>query len=373
MDRVRLPQESRPYLEDTYWKVRWPDAPDAQRWSEPVLIGPATGPTALTENEAQRIAWKNLLSAMQQNSITQQSKMTIANFVETKFVPEHVATKMPSSQAYYQNMLKHLLTPEEVGHVFRAESRMSRKRLEADPDWPYLSQVRLCDVQPDHVRRLTAAALDRGYSTHTVKHIRNVMSTIFSHAMQSNCYRGENPVSLATLPRMNRREAQVLTSSQAKEAIRLMKHPEKEMTLMAVFTDLNMSEIGGLQWKHVNLTEIDCHLDGEQIPPFTIAVRKHWYRDRLGSVKGCRLRNLQIPKPLLQLLSELRGRRKFTGPGDFVFASRLGTPVNQTNTVERKLKPLGRQLGMPSLSWQLICRTRKTLASELTADSCVAT
>jgi integrase len=137
------------------------------------------------------------------------------------------------------------------------------------------------------------------------------------------------------------------------------------MMLMAILADINMSEICGLQWKRVNLNATESDADGDPIPPRTIAVRKQWYRDRLEDLKPSRVRTLSIPPPLLPVLVKLRNRARFSEPDDFVFVSRQGTPVNQNNIVERRLKPLAVQLGAPSLSWQVFRRTRKILLAKL--------
>ena len=374
MKQDTLPQYSDPYLEGGFWKIRWRETVsdgkgmEKEHLQEPVFIGPATGPNGLTETEAQRIAWKNLLSAMQQSTLDRQSKMTIASFVESKFVPEHVAVKMSSSRTYYRAMLKHILTPEEVDRVFRSNLNKSRKRLEAVPNWPYLSDVRLCDAGPDQVHRLLSAAKERGYSIQTVNHIRNVLSAIFMFAKQERCFMGDNPVSLAVFSETARSGAPGLAFSEAKTALHLMKHPEKEIMLMAVLVDINLSEICGLQWKRVNLTGAELVTDGVRIQPRTIAVRKQWYRDKLGDVSRSRIRNLPISPLLLQILSKLKDRDRFTSSDDFVFVSRLGTPVNQNNVVERRLKPLAKQLGVPSLSWQAFRRARKALGTEFASQ-----
>ena len=374
MDHVALPQYFDLYLEGSCWKMLWREdvlnangLQDSHSF-EPVVLGPATGPSGITETEAHRTAWKQLLSVMQQNELANQSKMTVAGFVEKIFVPEHVALKMPSSQTHYQRMLRHVLTPAEVDRAFRHEPKSSNKGLEAASDWPYLSDLRLCDVRPEDVRRVIAAALARGYSAHTVKHIRNVMSAIFSYAKQGQCVR-DNPVSQVRLTEVLHKEADALTLAQAKDALRLMKHPEKELMLIAVLSDISMSEICGLQWSRVNLTEAELHTGGELLPPRTVAIRKQWYRDKLESLKDSRIRNLPIPEALLPILVKLRSRADFTGPDDFVFVSRQGTPVNQNNIVERRLKPLAKQLGVPALSWQIFRRTRKALLSEFGKQS----
>jgi len=115
----------------------------------------------------------------------------------------------------------------------------------------------------------------------------------------------------------------------------------------------------------LNISEQDQFSDGEMITPGTIAVRKQWYRGQLENVTMGRVRNLPISDQLLQILTSLRTRSKFTSPQDFILTSRLGTPINQTNIIERRLKPIATRLNVPSLSWQVFHRTRKTLELEL--------
>ena len=292
--------------------------------------------------------------------------MTIADFVESRFVPEHVASKSLSGRTHYHAILKHVLTPEEVDRVFQVDADKSKAKLKAVPNWPYLNNVRLCDTRPDDVQRLMSAALARGYSTQTVKHIRNVVGAIFAHAKKDRCFMGDNPASLVELPAMIRKEAHALTLAQTNEVLGVMRYPEKEMTLIAILTSMNMAEICGLQWKCMNLTEAWSNAFGEPIPPKTIAVRKQWFGGELRSVeKKSRQRNLPIPEPLLPILLGMSRRAEFTGPDDFVLVSRAGTPVNESNIAARRLKPIGKDLQMPWLSWHVLRRTHTTLAYEL--------
>jgi hypothetical protein len=41
--------------------------------------------------------------------------------------------------------------------------------------------------------------------------------------------------------------------------------------------------------------------------------------------------------------------------------SRAGTPINETNIAARRLKPIGKALEMPWLSWQVFRRTHAAL------------
>jgi integrase len=360
------------YIQGGFWKLRWrrhnPDAHGAveRHPCNPVWIGPATGPERLTKLQAERIARDNFLSRTGPVTPMPESAITIEEFVRDCFVPEHVASKMLSGRTHYHAMLKHVLPPETVDRIFHGDTTMPRKILKAVPDWPYLGGIQLRDARPDDVQRLTSAALARGYSTQTAKHIRSVVSAIFEHARKKFLFTGDNPARLVTLPGMNRQEAHALTLAQTREVLWTMQYPEKEMLLMILLTGMNVAEICGLQWKFVNLTDGWGDADSERIAPLTIAVRNQWFRTELAPVsKKSRIRNLSIPNPLVQTLLALSRRSDFTGPDDFVLVNRAGGPIREHHIAARKLKPIGEKLHVPWLSWHVFHRTHTTLAHDL--------
>jgi site-specific recombinase XerC len=365
MDWGRLPYHVDLYREGGAWKFRVNENLFNVRgfrehsWREPVHIGPATGPERLTRKEAQRVVWEKLPFGHQVREISPNGGMSIADFVEKSFVPEHVAIKGLAGRTHYRAILKHVLTPEEVHRVFKLDTENSRTRLKAIPDWPYLSGLGLSEIQPQHVEKLMLAARSRGYSMQTVTHIRNVVSAIFSHARKGNYFHGLNPASQVAVPGMSRKEAHMLSLPQLKAVLELMRYPEKEMTLLAITTGMNVAEICGLQWKHVNLSASSEGLNGEAIPARSIAVRKQWYRGELNSVKIGRTRNVSIPDLVLPMLGRLSQRSRFTQAEDFVLVSEAGTPINETNIASRRLKGVGQDLAMPWLSWHVFRRTRK--------------
>jgi integrase len=292
-------------------------------------------------------------------------EMTLADFVESRFVPEHVAKKRSAGRAYFHGILKHVLTPERVDRAFRIDEGSSRAKLRAISGWPYLDTVRLSDVDPDHVQRIIAAALERGYSTQTATHIRNVIRAIFVHAQRELSLPIANPASFVKMPDIVRKQAHALNMDQLRRLIAEMRSPEREIALLAVLTEMSVAEICGLQWKYVNLSEFRCMSDGEWISPRTIAVRKQSYRCEFGAVLNCRRRDIPTPDLLASLFRNIRSRKRFTGREDFVVVSRTGTPVNQDNVATRRLKAIGTRLEMPWLSWNVFHRTHVALYSEL--------
>lgn len=365
MDWGRLPYHVDLYREGGAWKFRVNENLFNVRgfkehsWREPVHVGPAIGPERLTRKEAQRAVWERLPFGQPALRVAPPSGITIADFVEKSFVPEHVAIKGLAGRTHYRAILKHVLTPEEVQRVFKLDLETTRTRLKAIPDWPYISHLSLSEARPEHIENLMLAAQARGYSMQTVTHIRNVVSAIFSHARKAGYFHGLNPASQVAVPGMARKEAHMLSLPQLKAVLERMRFPEREMTLLAIVTGMNVAEICGLQWKHVNLSTIEQSVHGEVIPPRTIAVRKQWYRGELNSVKIGRTRNVSIPDMMGTMLTRLSQRGRFTQPEDFVLVSEAGTPVNETNIASRRLKAVGQELAMPWLSWHVFRRTRK--------------
>jgi len=365
MDWGRLPYHVDLYREGGAWKFRVNENLFNVRgfrehsWREPVQVGPATGPERLTRKQAQRAVWERLPFGHLARDISPNGGMTIAEFVEKSFVPEHVAIKGLAGRTHYRAILKHVLTPEEVQRVFMLDTEKSRTRLKAIPDWPYISHLGLSETRPEHIEQLMLAAQARGYSMQTVTHIRNVVSAIFSHARKGNYFHGLNPASQVAVPGMSRKEAHMLPLPQLKAVLGRMRYPEREMTLLAVVTGMNVAEICGLQWKHVNLSIYDQGVNGDSMGPRTIAVRKQWYRGELNSVKIGRTRDVPIPDLLVPVLTQLSHRGRFNSPEDFVLVSEAGTPVNETNIASRRLKGVGQELSMPWLSWHVFRRTRK--------------
>src|SRR5579863_5619958 len=132
--------------------------------------------------------------------------VSFAEYVEQRFISNHVSFKADAGRMHYQAILKHVLTPEAVERMFARYRAASKSRLKTLPDWPYLDRVRLCDLKPDHVRHLTSAASARGYSPQTIKHIRNVIGKVIYHARKEGYYSGDNPVSEIKLPAILQRK-----------------------------------------------------------------------------------------------------------------------------------------------------------------------
>jgi integrase len=298
------------------------------------------------------------------NGAIQDPRMSFAVFIESKFIPEHVEHKTKSGQRHYQAILKHLLRPETVKRIFHTPC-IRNARLNSVPGWPYLDEVRLCDITSDHVRRLLSSACDRGYSPQTIKHIKNVMFAAISHAQRIGCFAGSNPAGEVNPPALTRRALPDLTVDQTKAILSLMQSPDRDIALFCLTTNMTISEICELQWKHVNLGNCALDSDGGCIPPFSIAVRPA--RNGLAAElhRPGRNRNIEIPEPLLLHLRNLRRQAEGKAQNDCVLISQDGSSIPPERISIARLLPIRRALGLPWLSWQALRRARVSLLEGL--------
>ncbi len=330
----------------TYRIYRW----DAEkRKSVParptVSIGPAEGPGKLTRKQAERFAWDHFLGKIDNTALHPKSTMTLDEFWNAKFKTQVLPKLKKATRNQYGNLWKNWIQPA-------------------------VSNVRLFELSPDHAETIVGNVVASGRSSATAKHVRKVLSAVFSHAKRVQCAAGDNPASL--IGRMEiqpAREVHALTWEQCEKLLPSLPsapYYAREMALLSIATSMNASEMRGLKWKHLNLTPEWSPLDGDVIPPLHIAVRDHYYQNERGSLKaGKRKRLLPISEIVLRMFLEIRAHSRFTNPNDPVFASRNGTPVNENNMAKRILKPIGTALDMPWLSWHAFRHTHSTLTKTL--------
>ncbi|HEX2710877.1 MAG TPA: site-specific integrase [Candidatus Acidoferrales bacterium] len=253
------------------------------------------------------------------------STITLEGFVERHFIPNVFPTLKPSTQNRYCCTLKnHLL--------------------------PAFGNQRLCDIGGLDLQRFVLQKMESGLGWESVDHFRNLMSKIFAMARKWSFYCGENPACGVALPEKKAiREKHVLSPDQISQLLALVREPFRTMVLLGILTGMRIGEILGLRWKDVDFAS------GQ------IRVEQAVYRGLIGSpkTKGSR-RILPLPEFLTTVLADLC--RDSTRPQkDLVFQTRKGTPHSDTNLLHRELKPAGRQIGAPWLSWHTLRRTHATL------------
>lgn len=304
---------------------------------ETVTIGPGTGPGKLTEKQAERFAWDHYLSKVDLIAQQPRALMTIAEFWTKHYKPAAMLRLKKTSRDQYFSL-----------YALWIEPVIGRKRL--------------ATLEPGDVERAIARAREAGKSSETAKHVRKVISAIYTKAKRLRIASGDNPASLADVPLPQPVRPKVaLSASQMMQVLSMLTEPVRTMALTAVLTSMNVSELCGLRWKHLNLTPEWTTLEDDGLPPFTIAVRQHFSRGDVGSLKtGNRKRDVPLPPQLVSALAALKQRAKFVGLEDVVFCSRRGTPISENNTRRRVLNPMAEVLGVVRMSWHVLRYTHAT-------------
>jgi integrase len=298
------------------------------------------------------------------NCLSEGPAVSTLTFIENFFIPNHVELKTQAGRTHYHAMLKHVLRPETVDRLLLPYKGVSRSKLKSIPEWPYLDETRLCDISPDHVRRLTSLAANHGYSPQTVKHIKNVVSAIISHAKKERILSGDNPIGEVHLPPVRRKTSHPISLIEAKTIFRMMGYPERQIALIILNGCMSVSEVCGLQWSHVNLTLRTIYVEGGIVPARTILIRYRRASKGLMRVTDDRVRTIELQQSLVDLLNALKRQRSENALGDFLFSTPCGSSISPGSILASKLKPIGRRLGI-QFSWQTLKEIHDVLLQDL--------
>ena len=307
-----------------------------------VTIGPAVGGGKLTRKQAERFASDHYLAPLDKTVLRPRSTLTLGQFWEQKYEPHKIVRKS-----------------------IKLASRMQYTSLWRQWIKPILGDIRLCDLRPDDAQGLVDKMLACGKSTKTANSARIVGSAVFNYAKRLQAASGDNPFALVEMPQHQPvRPARALTWEQCGKLLGLLPTLVREMVLCAIALSMNVSELRGLRWKHVNLTNQWVPLvdgGGDVVPPLMIAVREHYYYRERGSLKTeNRRRNLPMPKAVLVALGRLRSVSNFSGPDDPVFANKVGKPLSDNNVVKRVFQKLPPELAW--VRWHMFRHTHTTFS-----------
>ncbi|HUS20186.1 MAG TPA: site-specific integrase [Terriglobales bacterium] len=173
------------------------------------------------------------------------------------------------------------------------------------------------------------------------------MSKIYKTAKKWNFFGGDNPALGVDLPpKKPVREKRILSQEQVPQLLAVLEEPARTMVLVGIRTGMRIGEILGLRRE-------DIDRQGKQLH-----VAQAVYRGLIGTPKTkSSIRTLPLPDELLEALALHCRRFPAVNGCNLVFQTSKGTPFGDTNLLHRELKPAGRKIGAPWLSWHTLRRT----------------
>jgi integrase len=283
-----------------YWERRSVNgAIERKRVSHP--LGPVMTRGKYVPEDIKNEAAKHM-ATINHGSMAPERIVTIGDFVELVYLPWIKQHKRPSTENGYRHIWENHLKPICAS--------------------AWLKETRTYTVQ-SWLNQIGANNLGRN----TLKHIKSIISGIFTLAKQQDYFHGENPArDTAINPAAKEPEETYAYSLQEVESL-LSALPEPAATAFAIaaFTGLRHGEIRGLTWEK--------YRDGE------LFVSRSIWRGKVGDPKT---RKGRAPVPVISQLAarlnmhHLRCGEPKEGP---IFANAAGKPASLVDMENRKILP----------------------------------
>ena len=224
--------------------------------------------------------------------------VTVGNFVESVHLPWVVQHKRPSTAKGYKDIWEDHLRP-------------------------LCQQVWLKDVRTYHVQAWLDQIGTGRLSRNTLKHVKSVISGIFTLAKQQDYFQGENPArdSSVNPKAAEPEETYAYSLEEIQSILSVLPEPAATAFAVAAFMGLRHGEIQGLLWENYH--------DGE-----LFVSRSIWN----GRVSDPKTRKGRAPVPVIRQLAErlemhrLRTGNPRKGP---IFANGAGNPLALGSLVNR--------------------------------------
>jgi integrase len=245
------------------------------------------------------------------------SDITFSAFI-TDYWAKHVAEMKPSTQKSHASVTKHHLLPK-------------------------LGGLKLKEIAPPRLATLLGKECESSDLTVTVSDKRSkktkklsdksrlnvylLLAAMFAYAISQKLI-AVSPLSPRDRPKVQRKEKPTLKPSEVWAVIAAIPLPLRALFVVLTMTGCRIGEVLGLKWKDVDLqTE-------------RLFIRRSVWNGKEQSPKS---KNSVRSKPLVGILAKAlamhRVLSEYKQPGDFIFASGAGRPLNPDDLRKRVLYP----------------------------------
>ena len=209
---------------------------------------------------------------------------------------------------------------------------------------PRLGKTRLDRLDALQLQSLYREKLDSGLSPRTVQIIHATLHKALKQAVKWSLV-PRNVAQSVEVPRGRKKEINPLSGEQVRRLLKAVEGDKLEaLYILAVTTGIRSGELLGLQWGDLDLEA------------GTLQVNRTVSNGRIEAPKTSKSRrSIKLTQTSLQALEEHPRR------GEWVFSTRVGTPINGHNLHNRSWKPLLKKAGLPDIRFHDLRHTCATL------------
>jgi integrase len=218
---------------------------------------------------------------------------------------------------------------------------------------PFFGERELSGITPFDVRALIDDLDSRGLALATVQKNLAPLKAMFATALEQ----GEitrNPgagVYVFLKSGRGRPDARALTRRELARLLLEIPATERSFFQLLAHSGLRISEAIGLRWEDVRL---------DRRP--RLVVRQQHYRGTTRKLKRrASYRTIPLSSPMSSILRTQRPPRSMLTPGENVFVTPTGTPLDEHNLRRRVLAPAARRAGVPWAGFHTFRHTCATL------------
>jgi len=272
------------------------------------------------------------VSAVSQQQRRPQVSMTLSEFVRAEWKPNAaLALKKSSMRIYSYQLEKHIL--------------------------PTLGELPVRNIGVAQIEACLSRLKQKGHATSTLRSVRATFATVLRSAVKRGHLERNPAHGIVIREGDSKKERRFYSVDQVRMLLGVLTEPCASVVAVAVLTGMRIGEILALRWKRIDL------LNG------TLEVAENYSSGEFVSPKTkSSQRVLPISSALRRVLENQHSRINPTTPGDLIFQTPTGTPLNDKNLYNRELAPACDRIGQPRVSWHSFRHTHQTLLHDSDAS-----
>jgi integrase len=251
---------------------------------------------------------------------------TLGQFVAGTYLPEVKAQKRASTYKGYKDLWEN--------------------HLKQHCDGIRLREFRTLDGE----RMLGSIAKKSSLNKTSLKHIKSLLSGIFTHARRIGALSSANPIQGVSIPKARGAgETFAYSIEEINRMLAALPEPAATVVATAAFAGLRYGELRGLNWRDYDGTKLE--------------VRNSIWKNVVNDPKTERSKSpVPVVGPLASRLDVLRASQGNPSDGYIFAGPRKGRPLDLNNLAHREIKPVLKEIGIRWHGWHAF---RRGLATNL--------